>query len=385
MFRRNNPYSCIEELRRSRAEVLALVLITVVLGTLLGLLTEGLAAFLQAVLPPALWYALLGVASVVALALTALAALYLHGRTESRRVRISLWLPYHFPMPRQVVIAQNSRYLPLRHARRAFMRRYRSSSAALQAFMTAYAAVTTGERTFEDFIRQDNRLLTQCLALYVLHEYGERTLGPRAAYADWDVPLTAQTLTVTDLPEPVRTNPFLQADQNVEQWRLRLPEGLSFHVAGEHHDRWRLHHRRYGDITIRWLYPLPVREGGGAFHVLRDRLHLQPKADVKFVCTRLEAQVHLRRTLLPASEPFQTWATGLLARLEETLDYDYYLAEARRHIPRNLERKIGWVPKGTTLVEMLQQLDARLDDLEMAGAVAALERSEEEPDEDFVA
>jgi hypothetical protein len=95
--------------------------------------------------------------------------------------------------------------------------------------------------------------------------------------------------------------------------------------------------------------------------------------------------VHLRRTLLPASEPFQAWATGLLARLEETLDYEYYLVEGRRRIPRNLEKKIGWVPEGTNLVEMIQGLDARLDDLEMAGAVAALDQPEDEPGEDLVA
>lgn len=385
MFRRTNPYSCIEEMRRSRAEVLALVLITVVLGILLGLLTDGLSSVLQEVLPPAVWYSILGVAFVLTLALIVLAALYLHGRTESRRLRINLWLPYHFPNSETATIARNHGYMPLNYARRAFMRRYSAHSADLEAFMAAYADTEARDQTFEDFIREDNRLLTQCLVLYVLHEYGERTMGPRAAYSDWEVLLDPVTLTMADLPATTRTNPFLQADQNPNKWRLRLPEGLTFQVEGEHADQWRLHHRRYGDITIRWLYHLPVREHGGSFHVLRDRLHLKPDANVKLVCSRIEAQVHLRRTLLPASEPFQAWATGLLARLEETLDYEYYLVEGRRRIPRNLEKKIGWVPEGTNLVEMIQGLDARLDDLEMAGAVAALDQPEEEPGEDLVA
>jgi hypothetical protein len=182
----------------------------------------------------------------------------------------------------------------------------------------------------------------------------------------------------------VRTNPFLLADQDVEKWKLLLPQGFSFEVEGEDSDRWRLHHR-YGDITIRWLCHLPVRTYGKAFCVLRNRLHLQAKANVALVCTRLETQVHLRRTLWPASEPFQAWATGLLARMEETLDYEYYLTQARQRIPRNLEKKIGWVPEGTNLVEMIQGLDARLDDLEMTGAVAAIDQPEEEPREDLVA
>ncbi|MFP4396256.1 MAG: hypothetical protein ACLFTI_13450 [Anaerolineales bacterium] len=87
MFRRNNPYSCIEEMRRSRAEVLALVLITVVLGILLGLLTDGLSGVLQALLPPVVWYSLLGVALLLTLALTLLAAFQLYGSAESRRAR----------------------------------------------------------------------------------------------------------------------------------------------------------------------------------------------------------------------------------------------------------------------------------------------------------
>jgi hypothetical protein len=42
MRRRSNPYTRIEEVRRSRSEVWVLVLVTVILGFLLGLLTEGL-------------------------------------------------------------------------------------------------------------------------------------------------------------------------------------------------------------------------------------------------------------------------------------------------------------------------------------------------------
>ncbi len=384
MFRRNNPYSCIEEMRRSRAEVLALVLITVVLGILLGLLTDGLSGVLQTLLPPAVWYSLLGAALLLTLALTLLAAFQLYGSAESRRARINLWLPYHFPTAERATIARDHGYMPLKHARRAFMRRFQPDSPALATWMSAYAATGREDRTFEDFIREDNRLLTQCLALYVLHEYGERTMGPRAAYSGWETPLPPATLALDDLPAPVRANPFLRADQDPDTWRLRLPQGLTFEVAGEHDDVWRLRHRRYGDIIIHWLYHLPIREGGGAHRLLIDRLHLRQTRHIKLVCTRLEAQVHLRRTLLPASETFQSWATGLLARLEETLDYDYYLARGRRRIPRNLEKKIGWVPQGTTLVEMIQRLDARLDELEMAGAVAALDQPEEEPDESLV-
>ncbi len=57
MHQRRNPYTCIEEVRRSRSEVWVLVLVTVILGLLLGLLAEGLTSVLRAALPASTWIA----------------------------------------------------------------------------------------------------------------------------------------------------------------------------------------------------------------------------------------------------------------------------------------------------------------------------------------
>jgi hypothetical protein len=64
--------------------------------------------------------------------------------------------------------------------------------------------------------------------------------------------------------------------------------------------------------------------------------------------------------------------------LEEALDFAYYVATRPDRVIRDLEWKIGWVPEGSSIVEMLQGLEGRLEELEMSAAVAALEARVEE-------
>ena len=381
MRRRRNPYSCIEEARRSRSEVWVLVLVTVALGFLLGLLTEGLTSVLQALLPAPLWSVTLALAGLLTLLLTLAVAWLFHGHSESQRAGIDLWLPYHFPGPREATIARNGAYQPPRHARRAFMRRYRPHSPALEAFLEAHADARTRGQPFQHFIATDHLALTQCLALYVLHRYGDESLGAEAPYGWWGVPLASQRLSMDDLPAPLGDNPFLRADQRPDEWRLLLPEDVAFHATESH---WVLRHRHYGQVTVRWFPQLAVAgRHSRPYQALTTRMRLSDSSQLYVVGARMEATAYLRRTLLPASEPFQEWATGLLARLEEALDFEYYIATRPARVIRDLEWKIGWVSEGTSIVEMLQAIEGRLEALEMGVAVAALEEPEEEG-EDFV-
>lgn len=372
MRRRYNPYTCIEEVRRSRSEVWGLVLVTVALGLLLGLLTEGLTGLLRSALPAPVWSAALALASLLALLLTLAVAWLFHGRAESQRARIDLWLPYHFPGPRKATIARDGAYQPPRHARRAFMRRYRPGSPALEVFLEDYAGAGSRGQPFQHFIAADHLALTQCLALYVLHRYGDESLGAEAPYGWWSVPLPSQRLSMDDLPPPLRDNPFLRADQQPDEWRLLLPEHVTFHATEL---CWVLRHRRYGQVTVRWFPELPVAgRHSQPYQALTTRMRLSERSQLTVVGSRVEAIAHLRRTLLPASEPFHEWATGLLARLEEALDFQYYIASRPARVIRDLEWKIGWVPEGTSIVEMLQAIEARLEALEVGVAVAALEK-----------
>jgi hypothetical protein len=382
MRRRRSPYSLIEDVRRSRGEVLALVLVTVVLGLLLGLFTDGLVGMLQQVLTPSGWRVVVVGAGLLTALLTLTAAWLFHGRAESQRACIDLWLPYHFPQSGRPTIASNSAYQPPRHARRAFMHRYRSNAPELKAFLEAHDDAQARGQPFQDFIADDHLALTQCLALYVLHRYADKSLGFEAPYGWWGTDLASQRLSMDDLPAPLCDNPFLRADQSADEWRLLLPEGVTFEATDR---RWELRHRRYGDVTIRW-HPELAAAGRHSqpYQALMHRMTLDEGSQLYVIGTRIEALVHLRWTLLPASEPFHRWATGLLARLEEALDFRYFIDTLPGRIVRNLDWKIGWVPEGSSIVEMLQTIEGRLDDLEMEAAIVTLEEEEKESRDDFV-
>ncbi len=382
MRRRRSPYSLIEEVRRSRGEVLALVLVTVVLGLLLGLFTDGLVGMLQEVLTPTGWRAVVIGAGVLVALLTLAAAWLFHGRAESQRACIDLWLPYHFPTSDQAAIASSSAYRPPRHARRVFARRYRPNSPELEAFLEAQDDAQARGQPFQRFIAEGHRELTQCLALYVLHYYADKSLSAESLYGWWGADLASQRLSMDDLPAPLRDNPFLRADQRADEWRLLLPENVTFEADKAH---WVLRHRHYGRVIIRWHPKLAVAgRHSQPYRALTTYMQLGEDSRLYVIGTRIEAIVHLRWTLLPASEPFHRWATGLLARLEEALDFRYYIDTRPDRIVRELEWKIGWVPKGSSIVEMLQTIEGRLDDLEMGSAVARMEQLEEGTEEDFV-
>jgi hypothetical protein len=374
MRRRHTPYSCIEEVRRSRAEVWGLILVTVLLGVLLGLLTDALFDLLRDALPAPLWGWTMALIALASVALTLIVIWIFYGRTESRQARLGIWLPYHFPTPRQATIARATAYQPPRHARRAFMRRYPNNSPELEAFLEAYTA--SQDQPFQRFIADDHLALTQCLALYVLHRYGEESLGPEAPYGWWEVDMGSRKLAMDDLPSPLRDNPFLRADQSPDEWRLILPQGVTFEATS---NRWELRHRRYGRVVTEWLpYVVAAGRRRRPYQALTTRMQLEQDAQLYAVGSRVEATAHLRWTLLLSSEPFHRWATGLLARLEEALDFQYYIATRPDRVVRDLEWKVGWVPQGSSLVDMLQGIDGRLEALETDLAAAALDQGEEE-------
>lgn len=375
MRRRGSPYSRIEEVRSSRNDVLALLFVTVILAILLGLLTDSLIDYLQTVLPLSWWRAVVVASGLLAVITIMAASWRFYGQSESQHAHIDLWLPYHFPGPHQATIAHSSAYQPPIHARRAFMRRYRENSPDLENFLDALAC----GKPFQEFIADDQIALVQLLVLYVLHRYGDESLGTEAPYGWWDIDLAYRRLSMDDLPLPLRDNPFLRADQRADQWRLHLPEGVIFDILPSH---WVLRHRRFGRIVVRWLPHITVAgRRSQPYRSLTTNLKLGADSQLYVIGARIEAKAFLRWTLLPSSEPFHHWATGLLARLEEALDFGYYIATRPDRIIRDLEWKLGWVPEGSSIVEMLQTLEGRLEDLAMEKALAALD----EKDQDWAA
>jgi hypothetical protein len=386
MRRRESPYSRLEEIRRSRGELLALVLTTVTLGTLLSLLTNGLYDYLLISLSARQQFWAFGLAVAVTLALVMVLVWLFYARGESQRATIEFQIPYHIPASGRATIAQRRSYQVTVHARRAFNRRYRQDSEEQKELVAAWQSARAEETSFQKFIAEANAELVQCLALYVLHCYGEKSLGPEAAYSWWSVEMPARKLKMDDLPTPLRDNPFLRADQRAEEWTLLLPQDVQLELLPEKglFPRWRLCHRHYGYVELRWHPRLSIfDEESQAYRILTQRLRLSSRSQLYVVGTRLEAVACFRWTFWPASDSFHDWATGLLARLEEALDWDYFLATRADRLVADLDWKVGWVPEGTSLVEMLQSIEGRLEELEGWAAKEEIDRGLTMADEEW--
>ena len=367
MRRPESPYSRLEEIRRSRGELLALVLTTVTLGTLLSVLSSGLYDYLLIYLPGQQRFWAFGLGVTVTLALVGVLVWLFYARGESQRVTIELQIPYHLPASGRTTIARRRSYQVTVHARRAFSRRYQQGSEEQRELVAAWQRARAQEVPFQEFVAEADAELVQCLALYALHRYGEGSLGPEAAYSWWGVEMLARKLKMDDLPTPLRDNPFLRADQRAEEWTLLLPKDVELELLPEEgpFPRWRLRHRRYGYVELHWHPLLSVSgETSQAYRILTQRLRLSRRSQLYVVGTRLEAVARFRWTFWPASDLFHDWAAGLLARLEEALDWKYFLATRADRLVADLDWKVGWVPTGTSLVEMLQSIEGRLEELE---------------------
>ncbi len=364
--RRVSPYSRIEEIRRSRKDLLSLVVLTLCLGAFFGLFTGLLSDDLSYLLPDRFWrYVLTGSLSLV---FTLLALALFHSTGESQRVEIEIHLPYRLPPEGRPEIIGRESYRVIRHARRAFMRRYQDGSSELESFHRARQETQKAGKRFQQFIASPNAELVQCLVLYVLHLYSDQSIGPDAEYGWWKVDLPATRLSMDELPPPLRDNPFLRADQKAEEWRLYIPAGVQLELQPEKDNpfpRWRLKHRLYGYVEISWQPELTLAgEGSQEYRMLTQPLTSSEKEHLHVVSTRMEAVARFRLTFWPGVDNFHDWAVGFLSFLEEALDWGYYLAARSDLILTRLDWKVGWIQEGSSLAEMLRAIEGRLEAVE---------------------
>jgi len=382
MRRRVSPYSYLEAVRRSRREVGQLIGATVLLGLLLGVISDALGQLLRTYLSPTAQTVALvgGILLAIALVVWLLISLYAHGR--SQRVGVALWIPYRLEPTGKISVPQRRSYQVTVHAQRALRHLMKQESAREEELARAWREARQRGEPLQDVLAGEHVALAQCLVLYVLHRYGDATLGPEAPYGWWGVSLPRVALTMDDLPPSVRENPYLRADQPPD-WRLWWPRDVIWEVVPEPDNpspRWRFRHTRYGYVELRWQPQLLGGKRGQVWNILTERLSLpeeKKREQVFLVGARLEAMAYLRWAILRDSEPFQNWATGLLAALEEALDWDYFLVNRPARLVADLAWKVGWVQRGSSLADMLQEVLGRLERLEVEQAMKALPIEEE--------
>lgn len=366
--RRSSPYSQLETMHRSRRELWTLVLLTAGLGVCLNLLASLITLDLAISIP---WrVAQYVIVVVISLGLTGLAIARFYATTETSWIPLEIQLPYQLHPHGQAEIARLKAYRVTELARLAFASCYGQHSAALADWQRRWREAQADGVLFQSFIAQDNAALIQCLLVHALHHYGMQSLGPEADYGWSKSQLAGRQLTMDELPSGLRDNQFLRALSNAKEWRLWWPEDVEIELlpnpaANGLFALWRLRHRRYGCVEVRFS---PFLSAAGRdsqpFVVLTHGMPDAGRAITHVIGTRLQARTCLRWAFWEGATAFQDWASGLMCALEEALDWGYFLAVRPALITVSLADRIGFVPHSTSIMDELAEIKDKIEQLE---------------------
>lgn len=371
--RRHSPYSRIEQIRESRAEVLRLVLAAIVLGLLLSLLAAAIYNYLLGLLPSATWQWLAFILGVVlSLLVVGLIIHLFHSRGESQTVRLEVAIPYHLVGSSGLEVATQHPYRPAYHAaihaHRLFSGPFKPGSEFSRKLRQNWEEAKGKGRLFQAFMASMNAELVDALILSALHRYGTDSLGPAAKYGWWRVRLEAAEHGLDDLPQPLLTNRFLQAEKRRSpKWKLLLPRDVQVEIVQDEQKwEWSIRHSRHGSLAI-YCHPTlwVAKQNSLPGRVLGEGLKGVSEGDLFVLVTRLEATVSFRLTFLSRTNSFHEWATGLLAHLEEALDWGYFLVSRPDRMIVDLPWKIGDLPRpGDSVWGKLCEVEERLETIE---------------------
>lgn len=386
--RRRSPYSRIEEIRRSRRQLLGLVLSTIVLGVVLGVLVNGL--YEISTLWPAeplwargLWIAILVmIETLLAIGIVGVIIWRLYLSTESERVRIDIAIPYHLPGGRHLELAKQHRNRPAYRVatlgRLLFHRTLPPKSSDNHELAATWCEARAQGKPFQSLIYDLNADLVDAILVFALHRHSEGSLGPEAKYDWWQVDLRRHELTLDELPTPLSNNQFLRTLLGAEDgWKLALPEGVNFQITDQQENyhvcrNFSLICEQRGDVTITRLPHVWVaKQSSQPAQVLSEGISLKKQDDFFVIGTRIEAKATFRYTFLQRTDPFHQWSTDLLAQLEEMLDWGYFSAGRPDRMIADLPWKIGDLPersdslwnKLSEIEDKLKRIDSSLESL----------------------
>lgn len=365
MRRRGTPYSLLDRIRVNRREVMTLIGLTILLGVVLSVLGDAIYQGLRDLGIGTRWILIGSLGGTVLLTLVVIILFY--SGAESDTVRLEMWLPYHVHGKSRVMIARHRGYLLTEYARRAWARCYPSDAPEARKWLARWSEARDAGEPFQKFVLEDHIALSQCMLLYALHRAGNEILGPEAGYGWWKVDLPARSVTPDALPPPLQSNPFFVADQRIEEWRLLLPKGVRLHMEsmpGNPWPRWTLRHWLYGRIDLDWIPRVTVAgQSSQPQYVLTQGVPLEQRSEVRVVNARVQAQARFRWVLLPSGEAFHRWATHLLARLEEALDWAHFMRSRSGRILADLSWKVGRWDRGDSIADALGRIGQGVDAL----------------------
>ena len=373
--RRHSPYSRIEDVRRSRSQLISLIVVTIFLGILLGLLTTGLYEYLITTLPAPefqLWAWILGVFVLATIVFTLI--VFRYRGTESERLRIDVALPYQLGQNGSTVeITKLHRFRPMYRpadlGRMLFSRSVSPKGAENQELAECWRTRRSEGKPVQMLLTDYHDALVDALILFALHRHSEDSLGVGARYGWWHIDLERYELTFEQLPQLLKSNRFLQARLEVDKgWKLRFPAQVVF-TAWDEEDGTRvfsLRCPRRGGVRIsclptRWMATRDSLPG----KVLGEGANI-PRKDWFYVLgSRIEVQAEYRNAVLSRSDNYQQWAADMLARLEEALDFGFFLATRHERMIPAINWKMGDIPnEDDSIWKSVQTIEQRLDRIE---------------------
>lgn len=371
--RRYSPYSQIDEIERSRSELVQLILLSILAGIILNVLAGAIYDWLLYLNPSRIEQVILLLAgALIVIALMTFVAYKFFGRQHSQVVQLDVAIPYRFPergtsMPYMTVARQHPfrpRYEVAWLARTVFTARFPRKKEDAQNLAAEWQEVKESATPIQHQFGRMHGALVDVLLVYALHRYGENALGPEAPFDWWHVPLDAQSHTYSDLPDLLRDNPFLKRTlEGRPNWKLLVPEGVQWYASqGGSGSTISLVKPRWGRVTIErvpeiWVSKRSQQPG----RVLSEGLPPDDKSDFYVLGSRIAVRADFEWAFLPSRDAFHLWATGLLAQLEEALDWGFFLRSRADRIIWDIPWKIGDLPgPETSLWKKLCEMEDRL-------------------------
>ena len=373
--RRHSPYSRIEDIRQSRDQLLGLIVVTVVLGILLGLLVNGLYEYLTIqIRAPELQMLIFVFGVFLVVAILWMFTILRYQGTESERLRIDVALPFQLAENGSTVeITKQHRfrpvYQPAKHGRMLFLGTIPSNSIENRELAEQWRALRSEGKPVQMVLADFHDDLVDALILFALHRHSEDSLGGAAQYGWWHVQLEGYDVGYDGLPSLLQNNRFLRKRMEIDKdWKLRLPVGVAFTMK-DNEDGTRIFslrcpHRggvRITRLPMHWVATRDSQPG----KVLSEGADIPRKDWFYVIGSRVEVQAKYRNAVLSRSDNYQQWAADMLARLEESLDLAFFLATTSciRMIP-DINWKIGDIPDmDDSLWKSIQAIERQLESI----------------------
>jgi hypothetical protein len=357
--RRTPPYSKIEQLKRNRLELIGLVCIGLFLGLTLNIIADYFYDTIILTAKMSIWYIIL-----ITLFISFFMMLLLYYREKSDSLRLEVVIPYLVGKKTGFGIAKQHRFRPAYLAAKEalrFMNQYLGQEKKLVVEMVEKWEVEKSQGgLIQDFLHDENVELIDALLIKALDKFCEDSFGASSNRDWWCVSMQFKKLSLKDLPEILQRNRYIQAWYgHTPDWNIQIPQNVDLSIQKIPEGLiWKFNHPLFGCVWIKRFGGTAISKYGRSYgNVLGEGLQDQDRQDLFCFHNRLELSATFTMAFLPSVEPFQTWATNLLAFFEEALDWDFFMSTRSDRLIADFPWKLGDLPSGSSIWKKLEDIE----------------------------